>query len=1356
MILRALFRENNYPLNLVSGIQGSAVLSGSGTKFTSLKVGTLIEIEGYGIIGKILSIESATSLTLDRPINDSFQNKKYWIDLSNYVISLSALSRKIESENEGEAGAITLDKVSMEFYFGESLNHDGMTIYNPIPTIFTDLDEKKRFLIKLFTAKWDFSPEGILLVTNTYQQIIDNISDNFEVNFRSLQSTQIYEGMIDFSSITYPAYADEDGSGEFYNTINFDVVDKLSAISLVQAVDIREAAALSPTITGTDIDEAFFEKLRDASNFSLMYGLSTDGKRRYNPSGDTKFIPKYIDYNNSPKIGDIIQVNFLSGQEEDDQYYALLTFKYLSISADELTYTMYYDCISTKPDFIASTTDTKHQTYILQTVSDATKLAWYDKCFYGVDVYIYEHTDKQLKINPAGTFITVTGDEIVALDGLKIIEAIVKGIWQDIPIINNLKDRKGNAITEFRLPLDYIFQLLDSQPFGKEPLDALSYIANTMNCYVFIDKNGALVLQSKPLYDSDTTKDKTIPAKYISKMIKREFWDKLNDAVQINVSSYIKDTSDTSKISYVDGAGYAYKRAGIKPRNQLTKDLFLDASSLSDYGITVNADGTLNDPTVVNGDQGKILNHYGDLRAAEYLDFYGKRHVAYEISFNKISDEMTSWDLSDYFSFIKQSAFTGDANNGRYFITSLSLDHDANTCDIVIVSISSKVYDDANILIGLMNDTYLSGDSSSSSTASGASIANSTGWSICKIITADYTLTYKESIIYCDASLKSITVILPEASVSKNAEYVFQKIDSSVNTVTIEGTVEDITNPILTYNHQELRVKSDGSRWTILNRYELLRGASITVTADYSLTLTDKFILCDATASNITLTLPNALTSKDVEFIILKTDSSANTITINDAILSYQNQELHIKCDGNSWVTINALTNFRQISGSPEGAITPAFKLEKVYDEANRIWYQACGNSSSDWVRLSSSNKQYSGETPVEHVTPDYVGQICIVTNNNVISTWLAKNIDNKSWINIESAAGATEAWVIAQNFLKQGTTTATTYVTADYVNNKFVTPDLLNGYVTENWISEQGYLVQGSTQATTYVTADYVNNKFVTPDLLNGYATESWVNAKGYLVQGSTSDTTYVTADYVNNKFVTPDLLSGYATEGWVNAKGYLAQGSTPETTYVTADYVNNKFVTSDLLNGYATEGWVNAKGYLVQGSTSATTYVTADYVNNKFVTPDLLSGYATEGWVSAKGYLVQGSTSATTYVTADYVNNKFVTPDLLSGYATEGWVSAKGYLAQGSTPATTYTTLETLADYATQNDLATGLSPKADTVWVNQQGFLKQGTTPDTTYITAQYANNNFVTPDLLNGYATTTALSNLEKRVAALEGK
>ena len=132
MILRAFFREYDFPSNIVSCSTGSNLLLGTGTKFNLLKAGSLIEIDDYGFAGKVISIQSDTQLTLDRPVDADIQSKPYWVDWSNYLIEISGRSRKIESDNEGEAGAITLDNVSMQFYFGAGLNHDGVIIENPI------------------------------------------------------------------------------------------------------------------------------------------------------------------------------------------------------------------------------------------------------------------------------------------------------------------------------------------------------------------------------------------------------------------------------------------------------------------------------------------------------------------------------------------------------------------------------------------------------------------------------------------------------------------------------------------------------------------------------------------------------------------------------------------------------------------------------------------------------------------------------------------------------------------------------------------------------------------------------------------------------------------------------------------------------------------------------------------------------------------------------------------------------------------------------------------------------------------------------------------------------------------------
>jgi hypothetical protein len=69
--------------------------------------------------------------------------------------------------------------------------------------------------------------------------------------------------------------------------------------------------------------------------------------------------------------------------------------------------------------------------------------------------------------------------------------------------------------------------------------------------------------------------------------------------------------------------------------------------------------------------------------------------------------------------------------------------------------------------------------------------------------------------------------------------------------------------------------------------YELQNPRVKTVTkfADYTLTLNETIVLADATAGNMSITLPTAVGVKDVVFMVKKIDSSAFTVTVVPASL---------------------------------------------------------------------------------------------------------------------------------------------------------------------------------------------------------------------------------------------------------------------------------------------------------------------------------------------------------------------------------------------------------------------------------------------------------------------------------------
>jgi hypothetical protein len=126
-----------------------------------------------------------------------------WADWSNYLVNSSSLNKRVESENSGEAGLITFDNVSLEMRLHETNGSN-----SPVAVALNEatLDGKDRMMIQL------------------------------RVYTSAVIYTTIYEGMIDLSTIEYPYNRSE--SGEIIETISFEVVDKLTAIALLEPLDL--------------------------------------------------------------------------------------------------------------------------------------------------------------------------------------------------------------------------------------------------------------------------------------------------------------------------------------------------------------------------------------------------------------------------------------------------------------------------------------------------------------------------------------------------------------------------------------------------------------------------------------------------------------------------------------------------------------------------------------------------------------------------------------------------------------------------------------------------------------------------------------------------------------------------------------------------------------------------------------------------------------------------------------------------------------------------------------------------------------------------------------------------------------
>jgi hypothetical protein len=91
--------------------------------------------------------------------------------------------------------------------------------------------------------------------------------------------------------------------------------------------------------------------------------------------------------------------------------------------------------------------------------------------------------------------------------------------------------------------------------------------------------------------------------------------------------------------------------------------------------------------------------------------------------------------------------------------------------------------------------------------------------------------------------------------------------------------------------------------------------AIVSKTATYTATISDHTILCNATTGAITINLPTAVGIAGREYVIKKTDSSVNAVTVDgsgsetiDGALTYslalQYKYVRIQTDGANWFVV--------------------------------------------------------------------------------------------------------------------------------------------------------------------------------------------------------------------------------------------------------------------------------------------------------------------------------------------------------------------------------------------------------------------------------------------------------------------
>ncbi|MBI1936652.1 MAG: hypothetical protein HYS25_00865 [Ignavibacteriales bacterium] len=472
-------------------------------------------------------------------------------------------------------------------------------------------------------------------------------------------TSKLFEGLCDFSTIEWP---------DLEKKISFNVLDKLSSLSLITQTAVRTSGnVLYDVNTDSQCNQITYEKFWDANDFSLYY-TNSGGLVRQTIN------------TNTPKLGETIQIHFLRGQQESEYAQGLITFKYFDPTFQDGK--VFYGIRTNYQNWYAATTD-QDKSGTVDSINK-TNSTWWSDLFNAQDIYIKQYrTDFPITKYQFPGRITqyVAGWEIVAYDALKIIEAIVEKVWGNITIVN----KTGG--TTFPISLDYFSVLLDENPFGMHPLDALRMLAGSMQCYVFFNKNGELVLQKKSTISSGTVRSFTPVAKK-SGGKKKYFWDKLADAVTVTVKSGKLVNGIT-----LEGKATVKKYPGIQPRNEIKIEIV--APSTVEFTQTA-------------------LDSYALTVATEVMDFYGKRHFYFNLS-TRLQDDMYEWELLDLI----------DLNGERYFILSSEINETNAAANFELVSVTGYDYDyqQARAVLSLEKYNSISAYSTSSSSGGGVTIS---------------------------------------------------------------------------------------------------------------------------------------------------------------------------------------------------------------------------------------------------------------------------------------------------------------------------------------------------------------------------------------------------------------------------------------------------------------------------------------------------------------------------------------------------------------------------------------------------------------------------------------------------------
>lgn len=443
-----------------------------------------------------------------------------------------------------------------------------------------------------------------------------------------------FVGIADFSTIGWP-----DGEKK----ISFDVLDKLSGLEIVENGLSRTQINFADRINNPDY---------------LLYSVQMRNGQ-YTYYGTQKSI--YVDIEhystglhldtpeNIVNVGEVIRLG-------DESFYVTRYYReeVRRYEADQTLIEAYQRGVI----IVIATGDVPAFTEL------PSDFKIYGDLFYGVDI-----VNKVMD----GSYI-----QSITFDAKKIIGAIYNQAWGTTSLINRTGAAQSNLVH------NYLTQLIDESPFGKHPLDALKMLADSIECYIYTNKTGELVVQKRGTQLGSNGVTRTLSNTKLKKNgTKKYMWNKIVDEVSITVNSWAKDAEGNQ----LSGNYTIGKNPNIKARNPFSKEILAIDSSANTQSA---------------------LDTYASSIAQNYFNFYGNRHFAYSVTL-KMNNDMFDWDLLDNITI----------DGTQYFFVSLSIDLMTRYLEAELVSVLSYNYDSsqAHIILSESNSANYFASNPSGSTS---------------------------------------------------------------------------------------------------------------------------------------------------------------------------------------------------------------------------------------------------------------------------------------------------------------------------------------------------------------------------------------------------------------------------------------------------------------------------------------------------------------------------------------------------------------------------------------------------------------------------------------------------------------